>query len=133
MQYAHASRTADVKEQARDPSRPRAVAHNNEEEHAGFETERRGLCAACKHAHTCKFPRPTDRPLMFCDEFEGEEPKPIAVKDAAALQTRQPDPLQASCSQPASRYGGLCSSCEWRETCTFPRPEGGVWNCDEFE
>lgn len=27
---------------------------------------------------------------------------------------------------------GLCSNCELRSTCTFAKPEGGVWRCDEY-
>ena len=28
---------------------------------------------------------------------------------------------------------GLCVNCTKDETCTLPRPEGGVWRCEEFE
>ena len=27
---------------------------------------------------------------------------------------------------------GLCASCDLRDVCTYPRPLGGVWNCDEY-
>ncbi len=27
---------------------------------------------------------------------------------------------------------GLCSICEGREACTFVKPEGGVWHCEEY-
>ena len=30
------------------------------------------------------------------------------------------------------QYKGLCSTCEIRETCSFPKPEWGVWQCDEY-
>jgi NADH-quinone oxidoreductase subunit E len=30
------------------------------------------------------------------------------------------------------KYKGLCLNCANRETCTFPKPEGGVWHCDEY-
>ena len=29
-------------------------------------------------------------------------------------------------------YRGLCSLCENRTTCTYPKPEGGVWHCEEY-
>ena len=32
--------------------------------------------------------------------------------------------------QPRAR--GLCTTCELRETCTFTRPESGVWRCEEY-
>jgi hypothetical protein len=28
---------------------------------------------------------------------------------------------------------GLCINCEHRFTCTLPRPETGVWYCEEYE
>jgi hypothetical protein len=28
---------------------------------------------------------------------------------------------------------GLCSTCENSETCTFQKPEGGVWHCEEYK
>ena len=27
---------------------------------------------------------------------------------------------------------GLCATCDNRNTCTFPKPPGGVWHCEEF-
>jgi len=27
---------------------------------------------------------------------------------------------------------GLCVNCEDRETCIYPKPEGGVWRCEEY-
>lgn len=32
---------------------------------------------------------------------------------------------------PAAR--GLCTTCIHAETCEFPRPDGGVWRCEEYE
>ncbi len=27
---------------------------------------------------------------------------------------------------------GLCANCEIRDTCTFPKAEGGIWHCEEY-
>jgi hypothetical protein len=32
-----------------------------------------------------------------------------------------------------NKYTGLCSTCENSETCTFQKPEGGVWHCEEYK
>ncbi len=29
-------------------------------------------------------------------------------------------------------YKGLCVNCDKRETCTIPKPEGGVWRCKDY-
>jgi hypothetical protein len=31
------------------------------------------------------------------------------------------------------RFKGLCVNCKYRETCLYPKPEGGVWHCEEYE
>lgn len=31
-----------------------------------------------------------------------------------------------------SEYRGLCGHCELRKTCALPRPEGGVWRCENY-
>ena len=32
----------------------------------------------------------------------------------------------------AEPHLGLCPSCENRDRCIYPRPEGGVWRCEEY-
>jgi len=32
----------------------------------------------------------------------------------------------------ATKHTGLCSICENRPACAFPKPEGGVWHCEEY-
>jgi len=100
---------------------------SDERDAGGEQPEYRGLCATCKHTSTCTFPRSKDRPVHFCEEFDGEEDKPALtvvhheeVLDQEALADRE-------------KYPGICSTCEKRDTCTFPKPEGGVWHCEEFE
>jgi len=32
----------------------------------------------------------------------------------------------------AERFKGLCVNCDHRFECRLPRPEGGVWHCEEY-
>jgi hypothetical protein len=63
-----------------------------------------------------------ERPAWFCEEFvaAGAPPRPARAEPAreAAPEKR--------------KHLGLCANCEDRDTCTFPRPEGGVWRCNEY-
>ena len=34
---------------------------------------------------------------------------------------------------PVERSKGLCMNCDHRFTCSYPVPEGGVWQCEEYE
>ena len=80
-----------------------------------------GLCSTCKLAATCTFPRQAGRPVRFCDEFEGEQ-KVEAVKPKASTRKVTVNDLK-----------GLCRLCDKFATCTFPKGEGGVWHCEEYE
>jgi hypothetical protein len=92
-----------------------------------------GLCAVCSRASSCTYRRQFGEPRLFCDELEG----------GLAIQKRSADEqivlLAHSQSGPRNdgddigRERGLCGHCENREYCTYPKPEGGVWHCDEYK
>jgi hypothetical protein len=84
----------------------------------------RGLCTLCVQAPTCTFPRDPSRPIRSCDEFEeGASVRAQGVARAVAL---------SSASDDEPELKGLCRHCAIRLTCTFPKPEGGIWHCDEL-
>ena len=86
-----------------------------------------GLCTTCIHDEACTFPRSLDRPVVSCDEFvgvSGPERRP-SVKAGP--------PGKRFVAANREWFPGLCSTCVKRESCTFPKPEGGVFNCEEFE
>jgi len=35
--------------------------------------------------------------------------------------------------QDSSKYKGLCKNCRKRDSCRLPKPEGGVWRCEDYE
>lgn len=84
----------------------------------------RGLCVSCVNDASCKLPRNSGGPVFYCEEYQLP-----AAPAAAAIA-----PLaESSGSQPAGvRLMGLCMNCEAREECRFPKPEGGVWCCEEY-
>ena len=97
-----------------------------------------GLCATCKSASTCTYPRDPERPVYYCCEHEGYEECEGSVS-LALLRTgniflRPPGSVTTppTAERDTGIDKGLCKNCENRETCTFPRPEGGVWHCDEY-
>ena len=113
----------------------------------------RGLCSTCRHAPSCIYPRDPKRPAVKlhvtnCEEFEIEvgEPVKLSGRDvvssgpspgsdspgALARPTDSPAPTGAGDEDDFARYKGLCSNCEERRSCTFPKPEGGIWHCEEY-
>jgi hypothetical protein len=89
-----------------------------------------GLCADCQNAPKCTFPRIPGRPVRHCEEFKGNES--AADRNYSCEGTF---PLCSGFDSEAVDYRarlGLCANCANREACTFPKPEGGVWHCEEY-
>ena len=87
-----------------------------------------GICTGCRHAQGCTYPRHPGQPVLQCEEFEEvaremEEPieAPRTMREATPAEAAAPGTLM-----------GLCRNCENRLTCTYPKPAGGVWHCDEY-
>lgn len=93
----------------------------------------RGLCSTCRNDPTCTYSGNSGRPLLQCEEFDGElmgtpDPTDRNNPPSDSLELRSPSGEKYS-----NNYAGLCKLCDSSEICTFPKPEGGVWHCDEYE
>jgi len=93
-----------------------------------------GICEQCIHTEYCTYPKTDERPVMLCGEFEGhsltEATKVSGIKDTRPVVT----PSKAKqTAEPLTILRGLCRTCEKRETCEYPKPESGVWRCEEYE
>jgi hypothetical protein len=88
-----------------------------------------GLCSTCKSASSCTHPRDPDKPVFYCEEFEVEKPTPIRT---ARKEGQQAAESSVTKDTDAAEFIGLCSNCDNRKTCTFLKPEGGVWHCEEY-
>ena len=91
--------------------------------------EYEGICATCKSAPVCIFRKDASGPIMQCAEFEGLPSTRMLV---GAIETTRPG-KSASAETTSSSHMGLCMNCKNLEHCTFPKPDGGVWRCDEYE
>lgn len=94
------------------------------------ENKNLGICASCKNLNFCTYPRNQARPIMQCEEFVGFEPKKKQGKKVVSLRFYQAKARKKE--KELSKYRGLCRYCMNHEQCTLPRPEGGVWICDEY-
>src|SRR3974377_1147908 len=89
-----------------------------------------GLCRTCSKAEGCTFPRDASRPVWSCDEFDGSTLAPIlpSARGFAAPGLRR---VREELDE-AREIKGLCTECANRSTCSYPKPPGGVWHCDEL-
>jgi hypothetical protein len=85
-----------------------------------------GLCSSCISESSCTFPRRPGVRVIDCLEFQGE------IR-AETVRSPKPATPAATDSAPQPRTPGLCSWCDRMPTCTFPKPAGGVWFCEEYQ
>ena len=90
----------------------------------------RSLCSNCKNAASCTFPKDRQKPSMYCEEYELDvcPPAKIAGTEKPILAT----PVKMK-DEDSGKFIGLCRNCNNRKTCVFPKPEGGVWHCEEYQ
>jgi len=88
-----------------------------------------GVCLACKFEPGCIYEATSGHVILQCEQFEmGFRESPAeapSIHESAFRDT----PHRA---KEWSAYPGLCSNCDNRETCIYPKPEGGVWCCEEY-
>ena len=97
------------------------------------QKEYKGLCLICKNAHTCTFRRDATKPVSSCEEFEIElkTKKILSVKGASMSMNDAVD--EGIPDEEKRKYRGLCMNCVHRKTCSYRKPESGVWFCEEYE
>ncbi len=90
--------------------------------------EYRSLCSSCRNSGACAFQKDRQKPVLYCEEFE------IDISPSAKIAGKEKSSPTApvDAKEDSGKFIGLCSNCDNRRTCTFPRPEGGVWHCEEY-
>ena len=83
--------------------------------------ESQGLCSTCNKNNACSHAKDTEQPVLQCEEFDGYAADPARAKGKTTIGEKD-----------SGKYKGLCANCGIRETCTYPKPEGGVWHCEEY-
>ncbi len=91
-----------------------------------------GLCSTCNRLSTCTYAKERgkkDACVTQCEEFDDYQPRPRQPKTAPEPRSAGRPPVG---DPPRSDVRGLCMTCAQVESCTFNRPEGGVWHCQEY-
>ncbi len=89
-----------------------------------------GLCSCCSCAPACTYPREPGRQVLQCEEFDGicSPPKQSMMKTGNHPKNR----FSIATPEGLGVLTGLCPYCENIRACTYPKPEGGVWHCEEY-
>lgn len=104
------------------------------EKHSSLDKKRYlGLCSYCKSESVCTFIRDPNRPVYECDEFEEIHYVSLRVSNQKKISPIHSSKNLPSPQDPPSSYKGLCMNCEQKASCIYPKPEGGVWHCEEYQ
>jgi hypothetical protein len=90
----------------------------------------RDICSTCRNAPGCTFQKDRPKPSLYCEEFE------IDMSPSVKIAGKEKSPATASVDaedEELNKFVGLCSNCDNRRTCAFPKPEGGIWHCEEYQ
>jgi hypothetical protein len=88
-----------------------------------------GLCLTCVNAPGCIYIENQKSVVLLCKEFNGYTNPPMKATISNVLSKTTSDAWKVD----FEKYKGLCANCEIRETCEFPKSEGGVWHCEEYQ
>ena len=87
------------------------------------------LCPGYTHTQGCMYQEDSDMPVWQCEEYEGyENPSGKITGKNNPSSFRKKVELKEDSVQ----YMGVCKTCDYREICTYPKPEGGVWHCEKY-
>lgn len=92
-----------------------------------------GICSTCNYAPDCAHRlRNPGLAVWDCENY-GDSVRIDGAEINGGLS--EVVPLRPKSRRPefdAIEYKGLCENCENRDECTYPKPEGGVWHCEEY-
>ncbi len=108
----------------RDPLENRTSVTPHAARRSDTAEQYRDLCSNCDNGSACDGRTRPRRPIFFCEEF--------VVFGAASAAESDRTEEKPSKKWSANGHIGLCTNCENARTCTLPKPQGGVWHCEEY-
>lgn len=89
------------------------------------------ICEICKKRASCTFIKNALYPIFMCEEFEIDEN--IDIREITDQKKRRIEYLpEFEITNTTQEPSGLCANCSKVDDCTYDKPPGGVWHCDEY-
>lgn len=87
--------------------------------------KKQGICLTCMHFTKCALPTAdcSTGGIQYCEEYRTVCLAPVVVTDEKTEKIHQTP----------SAIPGLCGNCKHSSYCSFPRPEAGVWHCEDYQ
>ena len=80
--------------------------------------------------------RATEQPQPISKQREWKllyTPYPFETSGDGSAPVKGPKGKPGAGNEKSTEQKGLCRNCKKKETCALPRPEGGVWRCEDYE
>jgi len=91
------------------------------------------LCINCNYGSDCGFRVLSAVPVLFCTEHALMPESVTRIEAKGKGQRSQPAAeKQRPGDMDIPEMMGLCRNCEKRHSCTFEKPAGGIWHCEEY-
>ena len=90
-----------------------------------------GLCSTCDNAPTCCYWRSRRSPVFYCELFSAYTPPEVRNRKPSRSVATEGQ-AKATAARPNGMLG-LCSTCDFWETCRLAGSEGGIWHCEEYQ
>jgi hypothetical protein len=88
-----------------------------------------GLCSSCNNASQCVYRKKRGFDAIYCETFDNLNGDGGRHRSSIVM-----DVVEESSEDSAKiTYLGLCANCENRDNCQLPKPDAGVWHCEEYE
>lgn len=92
-----------------------------------------GLCSTCNNSSFCVYRARRGFDALFCDMFDIRSASSVRGDGYRSAETATTDARAGDEESVTATYAGLCVNCENRENCLMPKPETGVWHCEEYK
>lgn len=93
-----------------------------------------GLCSTCTFSSDCMFSKDHLESVHYCEEYQtgdaAQQTGKIRFSPGTGGSPKR-NPISLTNKSPQQAMG-LCSNCMHRKVCSFPKPAGGVWHCEEY-
>lgn len=92
-----------------------------------------GLCLTCdNNSSGCGFRKRRGFDAIYCEMFSSNGASPSAELRSSVVMRPTATTWSEAREPVTSGVTGLCVNCEHRDECTYSKPEGGVWHCEEY-
>ena len=94
--------------------------------------KRVGLCMTCNNAADCVYRLRRGFDAAYCEMFDGASFPADNGSGRGDTKSKILYPGGSISKAGSLVPKGLCQNCQHFETCMLPKPEGGVWHCEEY-